>query len=178
VSDPVRRTAITLMLDEAAPAVAAARAELDPVGARRIGLHITVLFPFVARDEVTPALVARLRAFFAVKRVSEFVLARVEEFPKVVAYAAPEPDAELIELTRAVWAEFPDLPPYDGSIEEPVPHATIVSYARVDLGLEQIRARVGPALPARCAPAAASLLEEYEPDLWRELEPLPFRVAP
>ena len=177
MSEPVRRTAITLMVDEAAPAVAAARAELDPVGARRVGLHITLLHPFVPRDEVTPALVARLRSFFAARRLSEFVLARVEEFPNVVAYVAPEPDAELIELTRAVWAEFPDLPPYNGSVDEPVPHATIVSYGRVDLGLEQIRARVGPALPARCAPEAASLLEEYAADLWRELEPLPFGVV-
>jgi 2'-5' RNA ligase len=177
VSNPLRRTAITLMLDDAAPAVAAARAKLDPVSARRIGLHITLLHPFVPRDEVTPALVARLKAFFAAKRMSEFTLARVEEFPGVVAYAAPEPDAELIELTRAVWAEFPELPPYDGTVGEPVPHATICSYTRVDLRLDQVRAGVGPTLPARCAPAAASLLEEHEPDRWRQLEPLPFGAA-
>jgi 2'-5' RNA ligase len=174
---PPRRTAITLMLDDDAPAVAAKRAELDPVGASRIGLHITLLHPFAPRNEVTTALVARLRALFTARALIAFALTRVEEFPEVVAYAAPEPDAELVELTRAVWDEFPDFPPYEGMVGEPVPHATIVSYSRVGLSLEQVRDRLEPKLPVRCAPAAASLLEEYEPDRWRELEPLPFGVA-
>lgn len=165
------------MLDEAAPAVAAARAELDPLGARRIGLHITLLHPFVPRHEVTAALVARLRMLFASRGLRAFALTRVEEFPDVVAYAAPEPDAELVELTRSVWAEFPEFPPYDGTVGEPVPHATIVSYSRVSLSRAQVQARLEPTLPARCSLPAASLVEEYEPDRWRELEPLPFGVA-
>jgi hypothetical protein len=177
MTGPALRTAITLMLDDAAPAVAAARAELDPAGARRIGLHTTLLHPFVPRSEVTAALVARLRSLFTPRGLTAFALTRVEEFPEVVAYAAPEPDADLIELTRSVWGEFPEFPPYEGSVGAPVPHATIVSYSRVGVSLEEVRARLEPLLPVRCDLRGASLVEEYEPDRWRELEPLPFGVA-
>jgi 2'-5' RNA ligase len=165
------------MLDDLAPAVAAARSELDPEGARRIGLHVTLLHPFVPRDQVTSVLVARLQEIFAAMKPPTFAFERVDEFPRVVAYAAPEPAAELIDMTLALWAEFPDCPPYDGAVSEPVPHATVVSYARVDTTIEQVRERVEPALPVRCAPSAASLLEEHEPDRWRELEPLSFGAA-
>ena len=162
------------MLDDLAPALAAARAELDPEGARRVGLHITLLHPFVSRDQITDDLVAGLRTFFAARSAPTFALARIEEFPGVVAYAAPEPAAELIDVTLAVWRRFPDFPPYDGTVSEPVPHATLVSYARVRMGVQRVRERVEPLLPAACAPLAASLLEEHEPDRWRELESLPF----
>lgn len=171
------RTALALMLDDLAPEVAAARAELDPAGADRIGLHITLLHPFVPRDQVTSVLVARLRGIFAALPPPTYALARVEEFPGVVAYAAPEPTAELIDMTRAVWSEFPDFPPYQGAVTEPVPHATLVSYARVGTDLERVRERVNPLLPVRCAQAAASVLEEHAPDRWRELESLPFGTA-
>jgi 2'-5' RNA ligase len=162
------------MLDDAAPAVAAARAELDPVGARRIGLHVTLLHPFVRRADVTGELLAKLRSFFAARTIPAFALARVDEFPDVVAYAAPEPDAELVELMRAIWAEYPGLPPYDGAVDHPVPHATIISYARADIRFEDVRARLERELPVPCAPNAASLVEEYEPDRWRELESFRF----
>jgi hypothetical protein len=177
MSRPAGRTAITLLLDDAAPEVAAARAELDPVGARRIGLHITLLHPFVPRAEVTDELVAELRSFFVARTLPAFALARVDEFPDVAAYVAPEPDAELVELTRAVWGQYPGYPPYGGAFPESVPHATIVDYARAGVGLEDVRARVEPELPVRCTPEAASLVEEYEHDRWRELESLRFGAA-
>ncbi len=173
MSEQPGRTALVVLLDELAPAVAAARAELDPVGARRIGLHVTLLHPFIARAALTAVDVAGLRAFFADRALAPFSLSRVLEFPDVVAYAAPEPAVGLEELTRAVWDEFPDFPPYGGTVDRPVPHATLVSYSRVDASLAQVRARLEPALPARCAPTSVSLVEEYEPDRWRELERLP-----
>ena len=93
-------TAISLMLEDCAPAVAAARAGLDPEGAARIGLHLTLLYPFVPRSEVTHELIEGLRTFFAEHGSFEFALARVEDFPEVVAYVAPEPDGTLKELMR------------------------------------------------------------------------------
>jgi 2'-5' RNA ligase len=177
VSESPLGTAISLMLDDAAPAVAAARADIDPAGAARIGLHLTLLYPFVRRDAVTQELLEGLRGFFAERAPIQFGLARLEEFQSVVAYIAPEPDGELKELMRSLWAKYPDTPPYGGAFSEPVPHATFVSYARTSVNLDQVRTRVAPLLPIACTISAASLLEEYEPERWRELESIPFGVA-
>jgi hypothetical protein len=54
---------------------------------------------------------------------------------------------------------------------EPIPHATLAPLDVADL--EKVRARVQPLLPVRCEPSRASLLEEFQLDRWRELEPLP-----
>ena len=90
MTEPPLRTAISVMLDDAAPTLAAARAELDPEGAARIGLHITLLYPFVTRGEVTQELVEGLRAFFADSFAIRVRSSRdVEEFPGDVAYVAP-----------------------------------------------------------------------------------------
>ena len=165
------------MLDDAAPALAAARADIDHAGAARIGLHVTLLYPFVRRGAVTQELLGGLRGFFAERAAIQFALARLEEFPDVVAYVAPEPDGELKELMRSLWAKYPDTPPYGGAFTEPVPHATIASYARAAVNLDQVRTRVAPLLPVACSISAASLLEEYEAEHWRELESLPFGAA-
>jgi 2'-5' RNA ligase len=169
------RTAISILLDDAAPEVAAARYELDPQARMRVPLHVTLLHPFVPRRDVSSELVARLRAFFGDRPRPAFRLARVEVFPGVVAYAAPEPDGELAQMTRELWAAYPDTPPYGGSFSEPVPHATLAPLDVADA--ESVRTRVEPLLPVRCRPTHVSLLEEFEPDRWRELEPLPFAGA-
>ena len=180
MTEPPLRTAISVMLDRAAPTLAAARAELDPAGAARIGLHITLLFPFVTRGAVTSELVEGLRAFFAARSPLVFQLTHVEEFPGDVAFVEPHPDGELKTLTRSLWASYPETPPYDGAFSDadPVPHATVAAYERTDLDLEGVRERFEPLLPVPCVLRAASLVEEYEPDRWRELASLPFGVGP
>ena len=176
---PTLRTAISLVLDEAAPELAAARAELDPAGAARVPLHITVLYPFVPRDQLTPELFEALRAFFGARRPLSFVLDRLELFPGEVVYAAPNPSDELSALIRDVATRFPDTPPYGGGFDEPIPHATL---ARLDgddgeAVVEATRTRVEPLLPIPCTLGAISLLEELTPDRWRELERLPLAGA-
>jgi hypothetical protein len=63
--------------------------------------------------------------------------------------------------------------PHEGTTD-PVLHATIAPLEVADE--ETVRRRVEPLLPIRCEPSHASLLEEFEPDRWRELDPLPFGV--
>jgi hypothetical protein len=166
------RTAISILLDDAAPEVAAARYALDPGARQRVPLHITLLYPFVHLRDVTAEFLASLRSFFAAWPRPAFELARVELFPGVVSYAAPAPDGALVAMTSELWAAYPETPPYDGLFSEPIPHATL---AHLDVaGIEAVRARVEPLLPVRCSPTHASLLREFEPDRWRELHALPF----
>jgi aromatic-L-amino-acid decarboxylase len=178
-SAPPLRTAIAILLDEIAAPLAAVRAELDPAAAARVPLHITVLHPFVSRGDLTPELLEELRRLFDARRPLSFTLDRLEFFPGQVVYAAPDRGDELTALMRDVAARYPETPPYGGAHDEPVPHATL---ARLDGGDDEaivtaVRTRVEPLLPIPCTIDAVSLLEEFEPDRWRELERLPLSAA-
>lgn len=167
------RTAIWLALDDLAPSLAAAYAELDPETAARLPLHITVLFPFVGRLDVTAELLHELDRMFARQRPLACSLERIEVFPGVAAYAAPEPKHQLCTMIRDVAARFPDTPPYGGvSGDDIVPHATLCKLTgdpEADaVALERVLARAEPLLPIRCTFGDVSLVEEFEPDRWRE----------
>jgi 2'-5' RNA ligase len=169
------RTNVTLLLAAQNPALAAAHDELYPERVdEHIPLCLTLLYPWVPRDSLTNEHLEALRGFFAEQSPFEFDLARVAEFPGAVVYAVPEPDEELRATMRALWARFPDYPPYGKPGNDPPPHATL---ARLDIPpprtLEGVAARVDSLLPASFAAAEATLMEEYEPDRWRVRETLP-----
>jgi len=171
------RTAIAIVLDAAAPALAAARAELDEEAAASVPLHVTLLYPFVDRDALGPELVRDLHDFFAARPPLAFALTRVEVFAGEVVYAAPEPAAPLIEVILELAACYPETPPYGGRVSDPVPHATLARLggSRDDAAtIAAVRARVEPLLPVACEVPEAHLLEEFQPDRWRMSEPLPF----
>ena len=139
-----------------------------------IPFSLTLLYPWIPRDSVTDADIDRLRSFFATRPPLEFDLVRVAEFPGVVAYAVPEPDADLRATMRALWALYPDYPPYRRPGSDPAPHATLGrlegDYA---ITLDKARKRVEPLLPVRCNVGEATLMEEHEPDRVRVRETFP-----
>ena len=168
-------TALTIQLENDAKDLAEARYQLDPHEHRRVPLHITLIYPFVRRRDLTSEVLSGLRAFFGARASPAFDLARVEEFPGEIAYVAPEPDRPLIELIHELSDAYPETPPYGGWFEHTVPHVTIAGLDVADIG--SVRSRVAPLLPVRCHPDRASLVEEYEPDRWREWHALPFAGA-
>jgi 2'-5' RNA ligase len=165
-------TALVLVLRDAEP-FERVRRELHVAAlAKGVPFHITLLYPWVARDDLSDELLAGMRSFFARRRPFVFELARIETFPRVV-YASPEPAADLLACMHALYARFPETPPYGGTIEHPVPHATLgedVDETRVAQDVEQ---RLTRDLPAAFRIDAATLLEEFEPDRWREAEQFP-----
>ena len=174
-TDRPLETFITLILEHADPALAEAHRELYPERVpEQIPLSLTLLYPWIPRDSVTDRDLERLRGFFATRPALEFDLARVAEFPGVVAYAVPEPDDELRATMRALWALYPAYPPYGRPGYDPPPHATLGrlegDYA---ITLEQARQRVEPLLPVRCEVREVTLMEEYEPDRCRVRESFP-----
>ena len=106
-----------------------------------------------------------LEVFFAEREPLTVTLVGVAEWPSVV-YAVPEPQAELSELMRALWRRFPEYPPYEGEIAEPLPHVTLAE-SREDVAAA-IRARTHSLFPLSCDVRDAALLEEHEPGRWRE----------
>ena len=159
-------TFITLVLEDADPALAEAHRELYPERiAEQIPLSLTLLYPWIPCDDVTEQDVAGLREFFTTRPPLEFDLVRVAEFPGIVAYAAPEPDDALRATMRALWALYPEHPPYGEPGGDPPPHCTLGRLVGDHaITLAQAKQRVEPLLPVRCDVREATLMEEYEPD--------------
>jgi 2'-5' RNA ligase len=168
-------TYVALVLAGQNPDFDAAHDELYPERIdEHIPLSITLLYPWAPVDSVDAHL-DRLRAFFAARPQFEVELTHVAEFPGTVVYAVPEPEEELRAMMRALWAEFPEYPPYGAPGSDPPPHASL---ARLDTDpprtLDGVAARVAPLLPARFIAREATLMEEYAPDRWQVRETLPF----
>jgi hypothetical protein len=170
------QTSITLDLEHCDPELTKAHRELYPERIpEAIPFSLTLHYPWLLAAEVTEADLERVRSYLAARPPLEFELVRVTEFPGLVAYAEPEPDAELRATMRGLWALYPDLPPYGRPGFDPPPHATLTRYANPENAtFEQAKARVEPLLPVRCLVAEAILQEEYELDRMRVRESFPF----
>jgi hypothetical protein len=169
-------TSITLDLEHVDPELSRAHRELYPERIpERIPFSLTLLYPWLPATEVTDDELEELHSFFAARPPLEFELTHVTEFPGLVAYAAPEPDDELRSTMRALWAKYPQCPPYGRPGSDPAPHATLTRYANPENAtFEQARDRVEPLLPVRCVVSEATLQEEYEPDRMRIRATFPF----
>jgi hypothetical protein len=170
------QTSVTLDLEHCDHRLTLAHRELYPERIpEQIPFSITLHFPWLPADAITEADVERLRTFFAGRAPLEFELTRVTEFPGLVAYAVPEPEDELRRTMRALWAMYPQCPPYGREGFDPPPHATLTRYESPENAtFEQARQRVEPLLPVRCVVTEAILQEEYELDRMRVRARFPF----
>jgi 2'-5' RNA ligase superfamily len=130
------------VLEHVDPVLSRAHRELYPERmAEHIPFSLTLHYPWVPAAEVTDADLERLQRFFAGRSRLELELTHVSEFPGVVAYAVPEPDEELRATMRALWAMYPQLPPYGQPGSDPPPHATLGRYEGPDA--DHVRAGEG-----------------------------------
>lgn len=119
-------TFITLILEDADAGLAQAHRELYPERIpEHIPLSLTLLYPWIPAQSVTEADVERVRAFFAGRPLLEFELTRLAEYPGKVVYGVPEPDDKLRATMRALWAFYPEYPPYGEPGGDPPPHCTL-----------------------------------------------------
>ena len=137
-----------------------------------IPFHVTLLYPFAPREDLTEALLGELGSFFAALEPFHFELTRIAAWPRVV-YGVPEPDDALLACMHALWAKFPSWPPYGAEFTEVLPHATLGEDVDAAAVRDEIERRVAPYLPHRCQARDVALWEEFEPNRWREQERFP-----
>jgi hypothetical protein len=163
------QSALTLFLT-GRPELEAAHWELYPERVDEgIPLSLTLLYPFAPPDEAAQHFDG-LREFFASRSPLSFDLVRIAEFPNAGIYAVPEPADELRATMRALWASFPEYPPYGEPGADPAPHASLGRFAAdpdPETLVARAEARVGPLLPAHFDVREATLMEMHEPDRWR-----------
>ncbi len=166
-------TFLTLILADAAPELARAHDELYPERVSEgIPLSLTLLYPF-APPATLDDYVPHVRSFFAGTRPFAFELTRLAQWEGGGAvYGVPEPEEELRTMMRALWARFPEFPPYGNPGSDPPPHAslTLAGGSDPDATLARAEERLAELLPARFEIAEVTLMEEYEPDRCRVRE--------
>jgi hypothetical protein len=92
--------------------------------------HVTILSPFLDSARLDAAVRDRLAGICAREPAFEVEFATVRRWeasdigPGVV-WLEPRPSAPFVRLTRAVWAAFPDCPPYGRDDDEIEAHLTI-----------------------------------------------------
>ena len=119
-------SALIIAVPEAEPLVREWRERFDWSAAQGVPAHITILYPFMPPHEITSAVLAELREFFAQFEAFEFTLPETRRFP-TVWYLAPSPAEPFKALMQATVERYPEYPPYGGecAVSDLTPHLTI-----------------------------------------------------
>ena len=140
--------------------------ELIPAASRTLPAHVTALWPFLPLEALDGGVERRLEGLLAGVPAFSFALTRVAELADA-AVLLPEPAAPFRALTRLLWGEWPECPPYGGAFDDVAPHLTVA----VDppaAGREAIEAALAPRLPLPCRAAEVLLVEETAAGALRE----------
>jgi 2'-5' RNA ligase len=155
-----RTTALVILVPEAEPLVEPFRSRYDPVAPLGMPPHVTLLFPFLAADDLTEDALKRLRERLEGLVPFEYEFRRIGTFPGVL-YMEPEDDRPFLKAMGAVRAAFPGLVPYGDPHLDPKPHLT-VAHATDEAQLAEILASFEQALaahgPVRGAASEATLM--------------------
>jgi 2'-5' RNA ligase len=172
---PVRQTALIVAVPEASALVDPWRMRYTSDAPAGVPAHITVLFPFVAAEQVAREL-DTLRELLAATPSIRYSLVRVARFPSL-AYLAPEPAEPFLAMTRAVVERYPGCPPYGGEIEldELVPHLTVAE-GDAEL-LDEVARALAPSLPLVCAATEVLLIEESPTGTWGTRQAFPLATS-
>jgi 2'-5' RNA ligase len=172
------QSAVIVPVPVVEPFVAEHRRALDRAAAWGVPAHGTVLYPFVAPNDLTQQTMDRLAAVVASVPAFECVLSHVDWFGNDVAWLRPEGAAwdSFVALTRAVWQAFPDYPPYGEAYgDEIAPHVTIGESRLATVGrVRAAAADVAAHLPVEYSVREALLIAGREaPGSWQSVRRLP-----
>ncbi len=172
-------SALVVEVPAAEPIIGRWRIGHDPVARRGVPAHVTVLYPFVAPHELSDDVLAEVAKAIAPVPNFTFDLTTVDEFPGVVVWLRPDPEAPFRELTTRLHDAFPDYPPYSGRHPDSQPHLTV---AMTDVGhhdaqRDVIKASVAGQLPVSCAADSVSLFVSDDSHTWVRRQQFPLGDA-
>jgi len=156
-------SALVVLVPEAEFLVRPFRELHDPSAMLGVPAHITLLYPFKPPKEIDGAVLEHLSAAFARLAPITFVLGSVRSFPGVL-YLAPDPAEPFRDLTRAIWAWYPEAPPYGGKWPDIVPHLSLASTAderKLDRIADEIALASQGRLPISANAREVCLLEKH-----------------
>lgn len=125
MSGPDEESALLLRCPAAEAAVRDSRARLDLAAGVGVPAHVTVTYPFRPVVALGEADHHRLERLFSAVPAFTLTGERTGWFGDEVVYVALTGADRVSALIGAVSREFPEHPPYGGTISEIVPHLTI-----------------------------------------------------
>jgi 2'-5' RNA ligase len=166
-------TAFVVLVPEAEALVRDLRRRFDPSAAAGVPAHVTVLYPFLPQQQLSPAVLARAAAALRECPAFGFEMAQAASFPGT-AYLAPWPCAPFVALTEALVRAFHGLQPYGGAHPAIIPHLTVGR--GTDEAVEGVVADLRRGLlaqgPVRAVCSELTVLENAA-GRWREMRRLP-----
>jgi len=131
---------------------------LLPAAGRSLPPHVTALWPFLPVDVLDAAVERRLEELLAGAASFPFGLTRVATLADA-AVLVPEPAEPFAALTRLLWDEWPECPPYGGAFDDIAPHV-VVALDPSAADRTAIEAGLAPQLPLAARAAEVLLVEE------------------
>jgi hypothetical protein len=129
-----------------------------PAAGRGLPPHVTALWPFLPVESAGERVERRLQELFAGVPAFSFALTRVAELADA-AVLLPEPGAPFRALTRALWDEWPECPPFGGAFDDVAPHV-VVAVDPSSADRAAIETALAPRLPLPCRATEVLLVEE------------------
>ena len=115
---------LIVVVPEAEPLVSDLRLQYDESARLGVPAHITVLYPFMAPSMISAEIIQQCTRCVRSFARFAFTIGSIGRFP-AACYLEPTPAEPFIQLTHALWGEFPQFPPYGGVFPSVVPHLTI-----------------------------------------------------
>lgn len=162
---PAGRTALIVRMPEAESVVGDWRSRLDPAARAGVPAHVSVLYPFLEEGLIDASVHASIAAVLHPHHAFDLRFERTGRFPGML-YLAPEPDAPLRRLTRAVAERWPQAPPYGGRHPDTVPHLTVAQGAG-EADLDAAEADLAGRLPLAARVSSVDLVA-HDGTAWRE----------
>jgi 2'-5' RNA ligase superfamily len=170
-------SALIVEVPAAEPVVGRHRSELDANARLGIPAHITVLAPFMPTSRLGAEERARLGSLLSAVQAFDFELDRTDWFGTTVLWLAPQDPAPFRRLTDAVFAAFPDFPPFEGRFDDVVPHLTVGFESPVE-ALRRAERDITSSLPVLGRADAVTLMHELSPGgRWEALASFPLGSA-
>jgi len=120
----VPESAIIVPAPEAEPLVGRLRERFDPSAKVGLAAHITVLHPFVPPDQISKAVIARVRNVAQKHSPFAYSLNSIDRFANTL-YLRPHPAEPFIDLVKGLVQHFPAYLPYGGRFDSIAPHLTV-----------------------------------------------------
>jgi 2'-5' RNA ligase superfamily len=139
---------------------------LLPAAGRSLPPHVTALWPFLPVTALDGAAEQRLEELLSGAQPFAFALARVATLADATVLV-PEPAEPFAALTRLLWDEWPEYPPFGGAFDDIAPHVVVaIDPSAADRA--EIETVLTPLLPLEARATEVLLVEETGSGALRE----------
>lgn len=160
-----RSTGLVVPVD-AAHDLVAPWLHLLPAAGRSLPPHVTALWPFLPVTALDATAERRLEGIISGVEPFAFLLTRVATLADATVLV-PQPLEPFAVLTRVLWDEWPECPPFGGAFDDITPHLVIaIDPSTADRAA--IEEDLAPRLPVEARAVEILLVEETESGALRE----------